>query len=128
MSTTTTARYRLSLLGPWELTGPDGNRVRSVLAQPKRLCLLAYLAFRAEPVTRSSVVALFWPNADEARGRNSLSQSLHHLRRSLGPGVIESVEGDRIQVSPASVAPSGGEARPRSATPPAPRSAPARCS
>ena len=37
MSSVPIARYRLCLLGQWDLTGPDGNRVRSVLAQPKRL-------------------------------------------------------------------------------------------
>lgn len=94
------APYRLTLLGPWDLRGPDGEKVRSVLSQPKRLCLLAYLALADGPVARSTLVALFWPESDEERARNALSQSLHYLRRSLGPGVVESVEGDRIRVAP----------------------------
>lgn len=97
------APYRLSLLGPWTLHGSDGRAVRSVLAQPKRLCLLAYLALSGGPVSRSALVALFWPDSDEERARNALSQSLHYLRRSLGPGVVESVEGDRVRVAPEQV-------------------------
>lgn len=72
----------------------------SVLSQPKRLCLLAYLALVGEPVSRSTLVALFWPDSGEDRARNALSQALHYLRRSLGPQVVEGVEGDRLLVSP----------------------------
>lgn len=92
------APFRLKLLGSWELTGEDGRRVQSVLSQPKRLCLLAYLALSAEPVARSIVVALFWPETDEDHARNALSQSLHYLRRSMGKRIVENVEGDRIVV------------------------------
>lgn len=92
------AAFRLTLLGPWDLTGKDGRRVQSVLSQPKRLCLLAYLALSARPVTRAHVVALFWPENDEDHARNALSQSLHYLRRSMGKRVIENIEGDRISV------------------------------
>lgn len=90
--------FRLNLLGSWDLTARDGHRVQSVLSQPKRLCLLAYLALTAEPVSRSTVVALFWPETDEDHARNALSQSLHYLRRSMGKGIVENVEGDRIMV------------------------------
>lgn len=100
MTTPGPAPYRLSLVGPWELTGPDGGRVRSVLSQPKRLCLLAYLALAGRPVSRASVVSLFWPESDEERARNALSQSLHYLRRSLTKDAIASLEGDRLLVSP----------------------------
>lgn len=103
MPTESPAPYRLTLLGPWDLRGPTGKKVRSVLAQPKRLCLLAYLALSGEPVSRATLVSLFWPDRDEDRARNALSQSLHYLRRSLGPNVVESVEGDRVRVAPGSV-------------------------
>jgi len=93
--------YRLKLLGPWDLRGPEAERVSSVLAQPKRLCLLAYLAMAEGPVSRSTVVALFWPESDEERARNALSQALFHLRRSLSKDVVESVDGNtRLAVSP----------------------------
>lgn len=90
--------FRLKLLGSWDLTARDGHRVQSVLSQPKRMCLLAYLALTAEPVSRSTVVALFWPETDEDHARNALSQSLHYLRRSMGKGIVDNVEGDRIMV------------------------------
>lgn len=70
----------------------EATQVRSILAQPKRLALLAYLAV-AEPRgfhARERLLALFWPESDEERARNSLRQSLHYLRRSLGDGVIVS--------------------------------------
>lgn len=78
-------------LGPLDLR-IDATQVGSVLTQPKRLALLAYLAV-AEPRgfhARERLLALFWPESDEERARNSLRQSLHYLRRSLGDGVIVS--------------------------------------
>lgn len=95
--------YRLKLLGPWDLRGPDGAAVRSLLAQPKRLCLLAYLALGAEPVSRARVLALFWPESDEERARNALNQAVHYLRRSLTKDVVRSVEGERLWVPRESV-------------------------
>jgi hypothetical protein len=92
--------YRLHLLGPWDLRGPDGERIGSVLAQPKRLCLLAYLALADGPVSRAHLAALFWPESDEVRARNALSQAVHYLRRSLTKRAVEGVEGDRLLVSP----------------------------
>lgn len=74
----------------------DGVRVRSVLTQPKRLALLAYLA-TASPTGvhgREALLALFWPESDDERARNALRQSLHYLRRSLGDGVVVG-HGDR---------------------------------
>ena len=56
----------------------DGKEISTVLAQPKRLALLAYLA-SARPRgfhSRDSVLALFWPDADAERARNSLRQAL----------------------------------------------------
>jgi len=93
------APFRLSLLGQWDLRGPDGRRVRSVLSQPKRLCLLAYLSLADRPISRATVVSIFWPESDEERARNALSQSLHYLRRSLTKRAVVSVEGDRLAVS-----------------------------
>ena len=90
--------YRLHVLGTRDLRSPDGTRVSSVLAQPKRLCLLTYLAIAPGPVSRSTLAALFWPESDETRARNALSQALHYLRRSLGDDLLVSVEGDLLEV------------------------------
>jgi len=93
-------RYELRILGAPDLRAPDGRRVGSVLSQPSRLSLLSYLALAPGPVTRAALVADFWPESDEANARNSLSQALFHLRRSLGKDVVQSVEGDRLWVPP----------------------------
>ncbi len=100
MAGSKTELYHLTLLGPWDLRGPDGRRVSSVLSQPKRLCLFAYLALRGEPVARSTLVALFWPEKDEEKARNALAQAVHYLRRSTTKGAVRGVDGDRLHVSP----------------------------
>lgn len=86
---------KLHLLGTVDLRS-DGVEVRSVLAQPKRLALLAYLASAAPRGfhSRDTLLALFWPESDGERARNSLRQALHQLRRSLGDEVIVG-RGDR---------------------------------
>jgi hypothetical protein len=93
-------RFRLHALGAPDLRAPDGHRIGSVLSQPKRVALLTYLAVAPAPVARATVVETFWPDSDDARARNALSQALFHLRRALGEDVVESVEGDRLWISP----------------------------
>jgi serine/threonine-protein kinase len=83
---------RLHLLGSIELRHGDGTAARSVLAQPKRVALLAYLAL-ARPLgyrRRDELLALFWPEKDDQRARSALRQSVHFLRKFLGDGVITS--------------------------------------
>src|SRR4051812_24099469 len=81
----------------------DATELSTILAQPKRLALLVYLA-SARPRgfhSRDALLALFWPEADGERARNSLRQALHHLRRSLGEDAIPG-RGDReVGVDPA---------------------------
>jgi len=82
-------------LGTIDLKRVDGASVGSVLAQPKRLALLSYLAVASAktPQRRDILLGIFWPDLDQSKARAALRQSLHHLRRSLGVGVIE-VRGD----------------------------------
>lgn len=56
----------------------------------KRTALLAYLCTsQPQPLHRRAIiVALLWPEADEAHARGTLRQELFQLRRALGPGVI----------------------------------------
>ncbi|HEU0015017.1 MAG TPA: hypothetical protein VFQ45_15115, partial [Longimicrobium sp.] len=80
----------LRLLGGAGLRDPRGTEVRSVLQQPKRLALLAYLAV-ARPRgfhRRDTLLALFWPELDQAAARNALGQAVHFLRRELGAEVL----------------------------------------
>jgi DNA-binding SARP family transcriptional activator/tetratricopeptide (TPR) repeat protein len=95
----------LRVLGTLDLRDRATNApVASVLAQPKRTALLAWLAI-ARPRgahRRDTVLGLFWPESPEQRGRNSLNQAIFNLRRSLGDTSIES-SGDEIRLDPARV-------------------------
>jgi DNA-binding SARP family transcriptional activator/TolB-like protein len=96
---------RLRLLGPLELNASDESELRGVLAQPKRLALLAYLA-AATPRRfhrRDSLLALFWPELDDAHARDALKQAIRFLRRELGDSgkrVVVARGADEIGVDP----------------------------
>lgn len=95
---------RLEVLGTVELEDAGGLSLLPVLSQPKRTALLAYLA-TAGPGRfhrRDTLLALFWPELDAARGRNALSQALHFLRRSLGDEVI-TTRGDEVGLAEGAV-------------------------
>src|SRR6266849_5209221 len=80
------------MLGTLNLTGAGGRELRVPLAQPRRLALLAYLA-AATPRgfhRRDSVLALIWPELDQAHARAALRQALHVLRNALGASVVAS--------------------------------------
>jgi DNA-binding SARP family transcriptional activator/tetratricopeptide (TPR) repeat protein len=92
----------LRLLGSFELASTGGAAAPSLLAQPKRAALLAYLAI-AEPrgfQRRDRLVALFWPEADTTRARRALNQALHYLRERLEPGVIVTRAGEEVGLDP----------------------------
>jgi serine/threonine-protein kinase len=75
----------LRTLGALGLSASGGGELTSVLSQPKRFAILTYLAV-ARPRglhRRDSLLSLFWPEAEETRARNALSQSLSFLRREL---------------------------------------------
>src|SRR6058998_4366724 len=78
------------LLGTLSLTTADGREVGSLLSQPRRLALLAYLA-AATPRglhRRDTLLALFWPELDQEHARAALRQALHVLRTALGADVV----------------------------------------
>ena len=94
----------LRLLGTLDLKGTDGHAVHSILAQPKRLALLAYLALHTDHgARRDTVVALFWPDLDTAHARGALRQSLRFLRRELGDGILNGQSDEAIAFEPSSV-------------------------
>ncbi|HEX8718138.1 MAG TPA: BTAD domain-containing putative transcriptional regulator [Gemmatimonadaceae bacterium] len=95
---------RLRALGGVDLRNAQEQELRLVLAQPKRVALLAYLAL-AIPAgyhRRDALLALFWPELDEERARRALRQAVHFLRRMLGSQVIAG-RGDDIGLAPGSV-------------------------
>src|SRR5213595_1858304 len=93
----------LRMLGTLDLKGADGRAVHTILAQPKRLALLAYLAVHTTGARRDSVVALFWPELDTAHARGALRQSLRFLRRELGDGILNGHSDEAIEFEPATV-------------------------
>lgn len=78
------------VLGALDLQGPDGRHLGSPLSGSKRLALLAYLALaRGRGLQRrDTLLGLFWPELDQKHARNSLSNMLHQIRRSLGADVV----------------------------------------
>lgn len=78
------------VLGRAELRDGDRGQLDSILTQPKRLAILAYLclAGRGGFVRRDELIALFWPESNSERARAALNQSLYVLRRTLGPEVL----------------------------------------
>jgi serine/threonine-protein kinase len=90
----------LRTFGALELRDADAHELRAILAQPKRLALLAYLAVAHDGgfCRRDTIVAVFWPELDEDHARGALRQAVRFLRRSLGPDVLESRGEEEIGV------------------------------
>ena len=68
----------------------DRHAILSVLAQPKRVGLLAYLVMAegGRAVSRDKLQAVFWPKASSDRARNSLNQAVFVLRRAMGDHLL----------------------------------------
>lgn len=80
----------LKILGPVELRGEDGNLEHSFLAGPKRLALLSYLILNRPRgmQRRDRVLPLLWPEKGQKSARNSLSNLLYHIRKTLGDDIL----------------------------------------
>jgi DNA-binding SARP family transcriptional activator/class 3 adenylate cyclase len=93
-------KYRLKLLGRFELSGPEGP---IELPNKKLAALLAYLACSApEPQSREKLATLLWGSHFDAKARQNLRQALFRLRRALGPDALIG-DGDEISLAPAVV-------------------------
>jgi DNA-binding SARP family transcriptional activator/thioredoxin-like negative regulator of GroEL len=86
----------LQTLGVLDLRDDAGGEASRVLAQPKRLALLGYLAITAVPQRRDTLLALFWPELDDRRARLALRQAVHFLRRALGADTLRRSNGDEL--------------------------------
>lgn len=64
--------------------------MRSLLAQPKRLALLAYVALEVPGgfVPRERIMSVLWPDSDDARARQSLRNTLYQIRKSAGADAL----------------------------------------
>lgn len=93
----------LTLLGLHAVRDADGRELSSLLAQPKRFALLAYLAVGGGDGyhRRDTLTALFWPELDQFAARRALRNTLYHLREALGDEVIVSRGDDAVRIDSA---------------------------
>ena len=92
------AEFRL--LGSLELKQESGESLQGILAQPKRLALLAYLVLAPDRSfrRRDAITALLWPDQDQKHARGSLRQAVRFLRRELGEAAIRNRGEEEIGV------------------------------
>ena len=92
----------LRTLGRVDVISGAGTPVEVVLAQPRRLALLTFLALPAPGAfhRRDTLLAMFWPEHDSERARHALRQSLYFLRRALGTAVLVSRGDDELGLAP----------------------------
>ena len=79
----------LRTLGALDLR-QHGTEVRTVLKQPKRLALLAFLAITTPRRfhRRDALLGMFWPELDQGHARAALRRAIYFLRQALGDDVI----------------------------------------
>jgi TolB-like protein len=86
MDAVPTPTFQLSLLGRFELRGPDG---RIDLTSRKLAALLAFLACTSPQAhSRDKLMTLLWGSHFDAQARQNLRQALTRLRRVLGEDAL----------------------------------------
>ena len=86
MDSAPTPTFQVSLLGRFELSGPEGL---IDLTNKKLAGLLAFLACTASQAhSRDKLMALLWGSHFEAQARQNLRQALSRLRRILGESTL----------------------------------------
>ncbi len=97
--------FQLRTLGAVDLRTAEGVAVQSLVAQPKRLALLVYLALAAHPgfVRRDVLIGLFWPDLDQQHARTVLRKTIFHIRQSLGSGTVVGRGEDEVALGPGAV-------------------------
>ncbi len=97
MDSAPTPTFQLSLLGRFELSGPEGP---IDLTSKKLAGLLAFLACTASQAhSRDKLMALLWGSHFEAQARQNLRQALSRLRRILGEGTLVT-NGETVSLRP----------------------------
>jgi TolB-like protein/Flp pilus assembly protein TadD len=101
MSSELPSKFRLTLLGRFELSGPGGV---VDLPSKKLAGLLAFLACSApEPQPRERLTNLLWGSHFEAQARQNFRKALSRLRPALGEDVLIS-DGEKVSLSPGVIA------------------------
>lgn len=92
------------VLGAQSVRRTGGREIEAVSAQPKQFALLAYLLLSGMEgdgfVSRDELAALFWPESDSERARNTLNQYLFRLREALGTDAVVSHGRSRVGANP----------------------------
>jgi DNA-binding SARP family transcriptional activator/Flp pilus assembly protein TadD len=93
---------KLRTLGGLDLRDARDQKVSAVLAHPKRTALLVYLTLAAPRSfhRRDTLLAIFWPEANQELARASLRKAVHNLRRTLGDDAIVGQSDDELGVAP----------------------------
>ncbi len=94
--------YQLRAFGGLDLREPDGSPAEPMLAHSKGMALLAVLAVEAreEPVSRSRVAALLWPDRPEERSQNALRITLTRIRKDADPGLVAGKRESTLRLDP----------------------------
>ena len=101
MASAPAPKFRLSLLGRFELTGSGGA---VDLGSKKLAGLLAFLACTApEPQARERLKSLLWGSHFDEQARQNLRKALSRLRRELGDDVLVS-DGEEVSLAPGAIA------------------------
>lgn len=88
MADTLEPPFRLITLGRLALVDAQGHEDAALGSRRRKLALLAVLALSRRPLTRDTLVNMFWGERAEERARNSLSDALSNLRRVLGRAAL----------------------------------------
>lgn len=96
----------LLTLGSLAFEGEGAEAAGELLRQPKRAAVLFFILLgrRGGFTTREELVSVFWPEADHARARNSLRQTLSFLRDALGEHVVLNRGTFAVELAPGSLA------------------------
>jgi DNA-binding SARP family transcriptional activator len=96
---------RLYLLGASDLHDDDGGDRSGLLAQPRLVALLVYLAIAGPRPgayhRRDRLVGLFWPESGQEQARANLRKAVHLVRKALGEGIVEARGDEELRLSPA---------------------------
>ena len=94
---------RLRVLGGFALEGPPGAAA-SLLPQRRAEAALAVLAVCGDlGCTRERLIALLWPESDEAHSRHSLRDVLRAIRHAAGRDAVLS-SGESLRLDPGAIA------------------------
>lgn len=91
---------RLQLLGLQHLERVGGESLDSVVAQPKRFAVLAYLAIaNGAFVRRDTLLLVFWPELDQFAARRALRNTLYQLRKALGADLFRTRGDEEVAIA-----------------------------